>query len=52
MTTISKNDYNRKKNLITIKIKTLPETCQHLNKIIGQLSRLDIRDSGLKVNRL
>lgn len=48
LTTLSKNDYNKKKNAITHKIKSMPELCQSLNSLIAQLSKLEIRDPGLK----
>jgi hypothetical protein len=49
LTTYSKNDYNKKKNIINTKIKSLPEICNSLKFLISQLSKLEIKDPGLKV---
>lgn len=48
--TLSIKEYKKKQDLITFKIKTLPHSCQHLNNIISEISRIEIKDTRLNVN--
>ena len=49
ITTFTIQDFNRKKNIINTKTKTIYDICQNLNNAVESISRLEIKDIGLKV---